>query len=272
MAVGHDPAGFAGGLAGAMARALEAEALSRRDGLLQGLDPRAKLVASLALILGVVSTGRLDVVAGLFLFAVALALASAIPIMRLARQLWLGVFLFTGVIALPALFVVPGAAVLELPGWPWPVTGPGLRSAAFLVGRAETAASYALLLVLSTPWAHVLKALRSLGVPVVLVAILSMTYRYIFVLLNLAGQMAEARRSRLVAAVDGRHGRRLAATAAGVLLGKSIDLAAEVHLAMLARGYRGEVYILDDFRARARDALALLAVFAGLALVFWLER
>lgn len=273
MAGGRDPgAGFATGLAGVMERALEADAVSRQAGFLQGLDPRAKLFACLVLIFCAVFTGRLDVLAGLFLVGVGVAAASAIPLGRLARQVWLGVFLFTGVIALPAPFIVPGVAAWQLPWLHWQVTWAGLRSATFLVGRAETAATFALLFVLSTPWAHVLKAMRSLGLPVALVAILGMTYRYIFVLLNLAGQMAEARRSRLVAPVGGRQGRAMTVAAAGVLLGKSFDLASEVHLAMVARGYRGEVHILDDFRARRRDAVVLVAVLAVAGLIFWWER
>jgi energy-coupling factor transporter transmembrane protein EcfT len=41
-------------------------------------------------------------------------------------------------------------------------------------------------------------------------------------------------------------------------------LGGDVYLAMQARGFRGEVYLLDDFRMTAADWLAL-AAFAGLA-------
>ena len=45
---------------------------------------------------------------------------------------------------------------------------------------------------------HVLKALRVLRVPVVVVVVLGMTYRYILLLLEIAHEMFEARRSRTV--------------------------------------------------------------------------
>jgi cobalt/nickel transport system permease protein len=252
-----------------MARALEADAVSAMPGLLQGLDPRAKLVACLALICAVVAADSLLALAALFLFAVLLALLSRVSLIRLAGQVWLGVLLFTGVIALPALVVVPGPAIWEIPLLGWPVTLTGLRSAGFLVGRAETAATFALLLVLTTPWAHVLKAMRGLGAPVALVAILGMTYRYIFVLLRVASEMFEARRSRVSAAMSGPRRREMAIAAAGVLLGKAFQLASEVHLAMVARGYRGEVHLLDDFRARPRDGVAVLCALALLVLIAW---
>jgi cobalt/nickel transport system permease protein len=58
--------------------------------------------------------------------------------------------------------------------------------------------------------------------------------------------------------------RRLAIASSGVLLHKTLHLSNEVYLAMQARGFRGEVYILDDFEMHARDWFAL-ASFAALA-------
>ena len=97
----------------------------------------------------------LAVLTGLFLVAVALALPSQVTLSRLARQIWLKVLAFTILIALPAIFLVPGTVVARLPVLLWPVTLQGVRSAIFLLGRAETAATFALLLILCTPWPHV---------------------------------------------------------------------------------------------------------------------
>lgn len=267
---GHGRRGLEG-LAHALHRvlehALDAEAMAGRGGLLQGLDPRFKLLALLALIAGVLFATSLAGLTALFALALLLALASHIGLARLAGQVWIGVLLFTGAIALPALVTVPGETLARLPLVEWAVTRQGLRSAAFLVGRAEVSATFALLLILTTPWPHLLKALRSLGVPVVLVAILGMTYRYLFVLLQSALQMFEARRSRIVGPMSRAEQRRSAVAAAGALLGRAFQLSGEVHLAMIARGYRGEVHLLDDFHARPRDWLALAAGLAVPALI-----
>src|SRR4029078_7212211 len=128
------------------------------------------------------------------------------------------------------------------------------------------------LLILCTPWAQVLKALRVLRVPVVFVVILGMTYRYIFLMLQTAQDMFESRQSRMVGTLDGAERRRLAGASVGVLLSKSIQLSRDVYIAMLSRGYRGEVYTLDDFQMRGRDWVAL-AVLLGIAvLASWLGR
>ena len=258
------------GLLDAVDQSLHAEELSKRRGLLQSLDPRVNVVALMALIVAAAMSHSLSVIWAIFAVAVALALLSRVPLRTLALREWIGVFVFTGLIALPAIFLTPGPTIYRLPLLGWEVTATGTRSALYLISRVETAATLALLMVLCTPWTQVLKALRSLGVPVVVVVMLGMTYRYIFLLLQSAHDLFQARRSRIVAPLDGAARRRLATTSAGVLLGKSMHLSHEVFLAMQARGFRGEVYTLDEFQMRPRDWLALAALLslAGVCLYF----
>jgi energy-coupling factor transporter transmembrane protein EcfT len=94
--------------------------------------------------------------------------------------------------------------------------------------------------------------------------ILGMTYRYVFVILETALDMFESRKSRTVGVLEPAERRRLTAATAGVLLGKSLQLSGEVHLAMQSRGFRGEVHLMHDFRTRPSD-WCWLAGFAGLA-------
>ncbi|ETD81111.1 cobalt ECF transporter T component CbiQ [Rhodobacter capsulatus] len=256
------------GVRGLMQHAEEAAGLAQRPGLLQGLDPRAKVAGAFALILAAVATRSLLVLLALFVLATALAAASQISPARLARQVWIVVLGFTGMIALPALILVPGTPVLSLP-FGLAITEQGLRAAAFLTGRSETTATLALALVLTTPWPQVLKALRCLGVPRAAVMILGMTHRYIFVLADLALDLFEARRSRLVGRLSPAEARRLATGIAGALFERALALSSEVHLAMLARGWRGEVHLIDDFRFRPRDGGALVLAAAILAGVVW---
>ena len=261
-----------GSLAEAMERALYAEELAKADGLLQRLDPRVKVVGLLLLIIAAALARNIAVILALFAFAVALALLSRVSLRTLATRVWVGALVFTGILALPAIFITPGQALARVPLLGWPITAQGLGAAAYLITRVETATTYSLLLILCTPWAHVLKALRVLRVPVVFVVILGMTYRYIFLMLQTAQDMFESRQSRMVGTLEGADRRRLAGASVGVLLSKSIQLSSDVYIAMLSRGYRGEVYTLDDFQMRGRDWVAL-AVFAGAAaLAFWLGR
>lgn len=259
-------------LADVLEQALYAEEIAKADGFLQGIEPRVKVVGLLLLVVATATARSLTVIVILFGVALALALVSHVPIRRLATRVWIGVLFFTGSIALPAIFITPGVPLLYLPLLHWPITAQGLKSALYLLTRVETATTFSVLLVLCTPWNHVLKALRVLRVPVVFVVILGITYRYIFVLLQTAADMFESRQSRLVGHLDGAEQRRLAAASVGVLLSKSLQLSSEVYLAMLARGYRGEVYTLDDFKTQPRDWLVLVGFVVVALLAFWFGR
>jgi cobalt/nickel transport system permease protein len=245
-------------------RVVDAENSAAGGGLLQRLDARVKVVGLFSLILAAALAARLWVIAAIFALAVVLAALSRVPLRVLAARAWMGALAFTGVIALPALFLTPGDALYRVPGLHWAVTAQGLTTASYLLLRVETAATLALLLVFTTPWAHVLKALRVLRVPVVFVAILGMASRYILLLLDTVHEMFESRRSRSVGALDGAARRHMAVASAGVLLSRSFQLSGDVYMAMQARGFRGEVHLVDDFAMKRLDWLAL-AGFAALA-------
>jgi energy-coupling factor transporter transmembrane protein EcfT len=148
----------------------------------------------------------------------------------------------------------------------------GLRSAAFLVLRGETTATFSLLLILTTVWSHLLRSLRFLGVPVAAVALVSMTYRYIFVFFESAKQTLEARQTRLVGRLEAGVDRRLAAASVGALLDKTIDLSSDVYSAMRSRGFRGEIRLLDDLKMQSRDWWQLTALLSLALLAFGLGR
>ena len=259
------------GLLTAMERAVYADDAISRGGLLQSIDPRVKLAGMVVLIATVNLSGWLSVIAVLLFGAVLLALVSRIPIRYALAPVWISAAIFSGAIAIPALFLTPGESILRLPNLDMDITSQGLRSGAFLVLRVETCSTLAMLLAFSTPWTHVLKALRIFRVPVVFVVILGMAFRYILLLMESAREMFESRRSRTVGAL-GRGGyRRLAISTSGVLLAKSFQLGTDVFLAMQSRGFRGEVYLLDEFKMTTRDwaaltltaAIALVAVWVG---------
>ena len=243
-----------------------AEDSARTGGLLQRADPRIKVVGVLGVIVSVALSHSLLTIGAAFLLANILAVVSGISPFHLARWVWTPVFLFTGAIALPAIFLTPGQPVIGH----WPITVQGVRTASLLLLRSETAVSLSTLLVLTTRWAHILKALRVLRMPVVFVVILGMMYRYLFVILQTALDMFESRESRTVGKLESADKRRLATATVGVLLSKSYQLSTDVHLAMQSRGFRGEVYMLDDFETRPADWYWLTFFVAAATVIAWM--
>jgi cobalt ECF transporter T component CbiQ len=255
-----------------MDRAVSAEAGGNSTGWMQRLDPRVKLASLAALVAAVALSHRIDVIAALLAAGVLLAAASRVPMSTLLSAVSLAAVGFSLALAAPAVFLTPGRPVAVVPVLGWAATAQGLRSAGFLVLRASAASTFGFLLVFTTRWPHVLKAMRAFRVPVVFVAVLAMTYRYVLLLLESAHDMFIARRSRLVGRPTAADRRRAVTQSAGVLLAKSLNLSNEVFLAMQARGFRGEVYLLDDFVMARADWLALGAAAAVAAVAIWVGR
>jgi cobalt ECF transporter T component CbiQ len=247
---------------------------SGRPGLLQQVDARVKLVVLIGLV--VVGAFLHTIAALLVLYAgsLILAMSSALPLWFFIKRVWLFVPIFTGIVLIPATLsvVIPGDVVVTLWHWdgqPEGFTQQGLTSAALVVCRVASSISLVVLLTLTTPWTKLLASLRSVGVPRMFVLIVGMAYRYLFLLLGSVTDMYQARKSRTVGAEKhDKASRRYVAATAGALLGKSMTLSEEVHQAMVSRGYRGDVKVLQQQRVCWADVrFAIGAALFGAALL-----
>jgi cobalt/nickel transport system permease protein len=248
-----------------------AEQTARQLGLLQGLDARLKILSALLLLLAVGLSRNLLVILGLYFLVLVLAFFSKIPLTFFVKRAWLFIPFFTGMLALPALFITPGPLMVRLP-LGLVITRTGLATALFLLLRVGTSVSVAALLVLTTLWNSALKALGVLRVPAVIILILGMTYRYIHLLLHLTNDMFLSRKSRLLRRMTGSEERRLIGATSGTLLNKSLQMSGEVYLAMQSRGFRNYPRTLDTFQMRNIDWLSAFLVVATVAAAIWLGK
>lgn len=262
-------------VAHAAEQSLFSEAYARKRGLLQSLDVRIKLVSFLCII---VLLSFLHAPQTLWLaygFSLLLAAFSGIPFSFFIRRVWLFVPLFSAAIVLPALLniITPGEPLLVLVklshGYSWgpyaipaeiAVTRQGLWSGIVLVSRVAASVSIAVLLTLTTKWSEIFSGLRSIFVPRVFVVTLSMTERYIFVLLRLIQDMYRGRMSRTIRPLSPAVERNWIASRIGVTFKKSMEMSEDVYKAMLSRGFQGEFRTINRFRATGVDYLWLCAV------------
>jgi cobalt/nickel transport system permease protein len=251
------------------------EDVALQEGLLQRRDARAKIVAMFGLLVAAAFVHNIAVLLVLYAGTLVLAASSRLPLGFFIKRVWLFIPIFTMVVVLPATLsiVTKGHIVLEL--WSWHghaegFTDQGLTSAGLVVSRVAVSISLVLLLTLTTPWVKLLAALRGVGVPRMFVMVISMAYRYIFLLLGSITEMYESRKSRTIGAV--RHdkaARSFVAASAGALIGKANHLAEEVHQAMVARGYRGEATTIQTFRVTAADVVFVIAAALCAVLTVW---
>ncbi len=245
--------------------------LSRLDTPVHRLDPRTKLILAVSFAVLVVSTPPTRLAAfvgyaGLLSWAAALA---GIPLAARGDASCRGASLFGagGVVAALSSRRTRGSFV-------------GRRRAAFcartvvIVGCSDEvvsrcggrgSAGH------TTPLHELAGGLRKLGVPVILVDTLTLTYRYLFVLLE------EATRLRRAAAARGYRPRWLGqALLIGRLIGqlfmRSYERAERVYDAMVQRGYRGQMPTSRELAFGKADVAALVILLPTLIAVrTWLR-
>lgn len=259
------------GLARLLAEMVANDATAASTGLLQRLEPRAKVLGLLALVVTAALTHDLRALALGYVACLLLAAASRVPARRFAGT-WLAAPLVTTLVILPATLnvITPGKPVWTLPVASWAVTDTGLRLLAVFVLRTAVCVSLALLLAVSTTPARLFRGLRALGVPKLFVMLLLMMERYLAVIVRAAEEMQLARLSRGIAPNPLRQEQALVAAGMGALFRRTQRLGDTVYLAMISRGYTGEVYLLEETGWTWREWVFLVGVVAVGAGMVWL--
>lgn len=224
--------------------------LASGDNWLSRLDPRAKVVTTLVFVVLVVSAGKYEVSALLpfFLFPVILIAVADLPLVYLLKKLLLAApFAFFVGVFNP--FFDP-APQLQLHGWA--ISGGWLSFASILL-RFTLTVSAALILIATTSFTGVCLALEKLGAPRVFVLQLLFLYRYLFVLIDAGVRLHRAQRLR---SFNGRgQGLKVLGSLLGHLLLRTLDRAQRIHLAMLNRGFDGQVRMNRHLHIGAAEVL-----------------
>lgn len=243
-----------------LVESLVTEEYSRRTGLLQGWDGRIKLLLVVGVLILIGVSRSIALLLGVWALTLVAMKLSRLPVWSLQKGIWGVIPLITLLVSLPATLnlVNPGVPLLVLHefsapvhwlGFDWPstiyVSKQGSVAALFLFLRVGISLSLGVLLAATTPVARLLRSLRVLGVPVLFVMIMEMSYRYLMLLLGLSIEMFEARNLRTVGDMSLRTKQRQVASSMGALFIKSMDLSGEVYQAMVARAYTGEAVSFD---------------------------
>lgn len=258
------------GVSSSIERAVFTEEHARKVGWLQQIDPRAKLGMFLVLVIAASLSRSLVLLPILYALLLLAAWISRLPFDFFVRRVWVGIPFFAGIVIIPSIFFVPGPRLftLTLGSAQFGPTLPGLIGAIVFVMRVGVCVSLAILLVLTTPWADLLKSLQAVRVPLIFVLLLSMTYRYIFLFLHTANGMFEARKSRTVGRTSGSEHRRWISGSMGNLLNRSFKMSNDVYAAMAARGFTGQIRTYQAYHMRSTDWMTLLlAIVLAVAMV-----
>ncbi|GBD08300.1 Nickel transport protein NikQ [Candidatus Thermoflexus japonica] len=253
------------------------------DSPVHRLDPRVKLVLALGFIL----TATLLPAGAWLSYALMGAAAwtgahlSGLGIRRVLRRSMLALPFVLA--ALPVIFTAPGPSWFTFPLGPWQVSvrGEGVIRFLSVLLKSWLSMQIAVILVGTTAFPDLLTAMRAIGVPRFLVMTFGLMWRYLFLLVDEALRMLRAREARSVAPEI--PGRRVGGTLAwrarvtgqmvGTLFLRTLERGERIYMAMVARGYDGEVRMLSMPSLSYRDLAPLiggLLVLLGALLLGWM--
>jgi cobalt/nickel transport system permease protein len=269
------------------------------------LDARVKLVLTVGFIVSTALTPDGAWLAYALLAGLALVVIAA-------SRLGMGFVLRRSLVALPfalaavtVMFSTTGQALLTVRvfGGDLSITDAGLTRFVSILLKSWLSVQMAVVLTASTPFPDLLRAMRSLHLPKVLVAVIGFAYRYIFVIADEVARMMRARAARSgvlslskggtlspskggtlsplkggVLSTDRRPGgsvfwrARVTGGMAGSLFLRSIERSERIYDAMVARGYDGEVRVLRHPNLQLGDVFVALLFALVLALIQLLAR
>lgn len=203
-----------------------------------------------------------------------MTLSIRLPVKSLAR-VWLGVPLFSLALILPATtnLVTHGQPVLLLfhfkqaiafGSWivpnPLAVTDAGLVVAGRFLLRSVNCVTLCYLLIASTDSMLLLNGLRRLGMPKVFGMVLTMSQRYLAVIIRAAEEIHLSKLSRTITAGPIHTEQRWVAAGMGMLFRRTQKLALEVQNSMASRGYDGDLQVRSRISIQMRDIAWILVI------------
>ncbi len=233
------------------------------DSLVHRLGPQCKLVAALTFIVMVVLTPahRVWAFAGFAALLASVALVARIPFRLIGRRMLVETPFVLFAVAMP--FLTPGDRV-DVLGLSLSVTG--LWAAWNVLAKATLGVVTSILLAATTDLRMLLLGLERLRLPTLLVQIMTFMVRYSDVVTDELRRMRIARAARGFVARDVR-ALPVLARSAGALFIRSYERGERVHLAMLSRGYTGQLPQVTDIAAPASQWATALALPAAAALI-----
>jgi len=238
-------------------------------GFFHGLDTRVKVVFWFLLIVVISLKKEILPELGIFFAVFGLFLFSRINLANSYKKIFLLGFFFGFLISLPSsLNVITRGEVLvpvvtlskahDFLGYyhiPAVIgfTREGLSVVAILTLRVINSLSVSFLILYTTPFPEIIKALKVLKVPDAFLIIISLTYKYIFIFAGIIADMHLAKKSRLAGATDSSEARTWVAGRIGFIFRKTQLKCDEVFKAMIGRGFSGEIKLYQYQKMTGRD-------------------
>jgi cobalt/nickel transport system permease protein len=255
---------------------LQAENASKKN-LIHNIHPHIKLFSLiyLAVIISVAGNFHAQLLAAslIFLFYI----IAKLKISQVYRKVFFLAFIFGFLVIFPASLniVTPGKIIFNLISFPEPshfwiysipqqigFTSEGFQVVSLVFLRVLNSISLAMLIIYTTSFPAFIKSFKIIGVPDTFLMIITLAYKFIFILSRTIEETFFALKSRLLSNIRSNNMRTLIGGRIFFIFKKSMIVYENTYYAMVSRGYQGQIMLTSQRRLQYKDLIALVIVIA----------
>lgn len=270
-------------LAHIIASAYTQWASASKRGFFQKIDARIKILFLLFFILIVSLKRNLLPEVGIGVFIFFLVVLSRLDIKEFYKKVFFLSFFFGFLVTLPSALniITKGEIILpvmqlaeERTFWiyhfPQEIgfTKEGIINAILLTLRVANSLALSFLVLSTTSFSEIIKALKILHIPDSFLMIIALTYKYIFLFSQTVRTMHLAKKSRLISGVGNRQVRNWMVGRIALIFNKTRQQGEDMYKAMLSRGLSNKIELNNLRKLSLLDGIS--GIFFGLTGLFFL--
>ena len=256
-----------------------------RDNFIHEINPKVKFISLIymVIVISVVSNLVTQVFITAFIFS--LYVIARLKIFGVYKKIFFLAFIFGFLVVLPASLnvITPGKIIFNIISFNKPshfliynipqnigFTINGLQVVSIVFLRVFNSVSFALLVVYTTPFPSFIKSFKMIGVPDTFLMIISLAYKYIFILSRIIEETYFAFKSRLSGNIKSSSIRRLIGGRIFFIFKRSMIIYQDTYHAMVSRGYRGKVVLHSQNHFTFKDVVVLMIiVISGIVFILF---
>jgi cobalt/nickel transport system permease protein len=257
---------------------------ARGISLIHNIHPFIKLISLIYIVVIISLVNNLFSQFICTVFILILFIIARLNIASVYRKIFFLAFIFGFLVILPASLnvITPGKIVFKLFSLNMPVnfwiyhipqnigfTENGIRVVGLVFLRVLNSVSFAMLIVFTTSFPAFVKSFRILGVPDTFQMIITLAYKYIFILSRTIEDTYLALKSRLSGNIKNSNIRNLIGGRIFFTFKRSVIIYENTYFAMISRGYKGKVILHSQKNLSLFDFAALLIILViGICFLF----
>jgi cobalt/nickel transport system permease protein len=253
---------------------LQAENVTNKN-LIHTIHPHIKLFSLIYLevIISIAGSLNAQLLAASAIFL--LYMVAEMKIYEVYRRIFFLAFIFGFIIVFPASLniITPGKIILRLISFNEPIhfwiynipqnigfTLEGFQVISLLFFRVLNSVSIAMLIIYTTSFPSFIKSFKIIGVPDTFLMIVSLAYKFIFILSRTIEETYFALKSRLLGNIRNDNMRKLIGGRIFFIFKKSTVIYENTYCAMVSRSYQGNVMLYSQNHLIYKDFVALVIV------------